>query len=145
MRRIKMSELNVTTLKFLGGYRFKAEFDAAGIPDIVVDELAPVGEGTGPNPTRLLSVAVGHCLSSSLIYCLQKARVKIKNIKTTVRANVERNQQGYKRIKDIEVKIELDVDEEDKARVRRCVEIFENYCTVTESVKRGISVNVSLT
>jgi uncharacterized OsmC-like protein len=105
MRRIKMSELNVTTLKFLGGYRFKAEFDAAGIPDIVVDELAPVGEGTGPNPTRLLSVAVGHCLSSSLIYCLQKARVKIKNIKTTVRANVERNQQGYKRIKDIEVKM----------------------------------------
>jgi uncharacterized OsmC-like protein len=144
MRRIKMSELNVTTLKFLGGYRFKAEFDAAGIPDMVVDELAPLGEGTGPNPTRLLSVAVGHCLSSSLLYCLQKARVKVKNIQTVIRANVKKNEQGYRRIKNIEVKIDLDVDEEDKARVPRCIEIFENYCTVTESVRKGISVNVSI-
>ncbi len=139
-----MSESAVTTLKLLQGYRFKAEFDVAGIPSIVVDELMPIGENAGPNPTRLLSVAVGHCLSSSLLYCLQKARVKVNDLQTTVRANMEKNEQGYLRIKSIDAKIQIDVNEDDKSRVSRCLEIFENYCTVTQSVRQGITVNVDI-
>jgi hypothetical protein len=65
-----MFDSEVTTLKLLQGFKFKAEFDMAGVPSIVVDELIPIGENAGPSPTLLLSVAVGHCLSSSLLYCL---------------------------------------------------------------------------
>jgi uncharacterized OsmC-like protein len=139
-----MSELHVTTLKLLEGYKFKAEFDIAGVPSLTVDELVPIGESAGPNPTRLLSVAIGHCLSSSLLYCLQKARIKVKDLQTTIRANVARSEQGYLRITSIDAKILLEVNEEDKSRVSRCLEIFENYCTVTQSVRRGINVNVDV-
>jgi len=140
-----MSESEVTTLKLLEGYKFKAEFEKVGVPSLIVDELAPIGEGTGPSPTLLLSVAVGQCLSSSLLFCLKKARIKANDLQTTIAAKKEKNQEGYLRISSIEVKVQLSVNEEDKARVSRCLEIFENYCTVTQSVMQGITVNVDIT
>ena len=139
-----MSEPALTTLKLLHGYRFKVEFDVEGIPSLFVDELTPIGENSGPNPTRLLSVAVGQCLSSSLLYCLRKARVNVKNLETTIRANTERNEEGHLRITSLDAQFNLDVNEEDKTRVFRCLEIFENYCTVTQSVRKGINVNINI-
>ena len=140
----KLSNSRITKLKLLQGYKFNVEFDGEGIPNLIVDEVKPLGESSGPNPTRLLSVAVGHCLSSSFLYCLQKARVVVDNLETTVKANVERNKEGLMRIEKLDVQIHLDVNEEDKTRVSRCLDIFENYCTVTQSVRKGIDVTVNI-
>jgi organic hydroperoxide reductase OsmC/OhrA len=138
-----LSESVSTKLGLLEGYRFKVEFDVDGVPSFVVDEMKPIGEGLGPNPTRLLSAAVGHCLSSSLLYCLGKAKVKVKKLDTLVKADVERNKEGYLRVAGLDVKIHIEVNEEDKPRVPRCLSIFENYCTVTQSVRKGIDVKVN--
>lgn len=135
----------VTKLKFLDGYKFNIKFDLENVSNLTVDEPKPTGESRGPNPTRLLSAAVGHCLSSSLLYSLYKSRVKVKNVETVVTATAAMNQDGYLRIKDIDVQIRVEVDEEDKPRLSRCLEIFQNYCTVTESVRKGIQVNVNMT
>ncbi len=138
-----LSELISTKLVLLDGYRFKVGFDVEGVPSLVVDEMKPIGEGLGPNPTRLLSTAVGHCLSSSLLYCLSKARVKVEKLETTVKAEVKRNEEGYLRITGLDVQIQLEVAEGDKVRVPRCLSVFEKYCTVTQSVRKGIEVKVS--
>jgi len=37
------------------------------------------------------------------------------------------------------------VGEEDVARLERCASLFEDFCVVTESVRKGIPVNVSVT
>jgi uncharacterized OsmC-like protein len=139
-----LSESTVTKLKRIQGYKFKAEFDAEGILDLIVDETEPLGENSGPNPSRLLSVAVGHCLSSSLLFCLSKARINAKNLETTIRGTHERNEKGRLRISKLEVEMHLEVDEKDKERVSRCLYIFEDYCTVTQSVRKGIEVNVHI-
>jgi uncharacterized OsmC-like protein len=139
-----MSESNVTTLKRLEGYKFKAQFDAEGIPDLLIDELKPIGESSAPNPTRLLAVAVGHCISSSLLYCLAKARISVVNLETTVKTTLGRDEQGCLRIKNLDVQMHLVVDEKDKPRVSRCLAVFENYCTVTQSVRKGIAVSVNI-
>ena len=138
------SELVVTKLELVEGYKFKVGFDVKDVPSLVVDEIKPIGEGLGPNPTRLLSTAVGHCLSSSLLYCLSKAKVVVKKLETTVIADVKRNKEGYLRIAGLDVQVHLEVNEEDKARVPRCLDIFENYCTVTQSVRKGIEVKVNV-
>ncbi|MGA2386917.1 MAG: OsmC family protein [Candidatus Bathyarchaeia archaeon] len=140
-----MSESEVTTLNLIEGYKFRVDFGAAGVPSLVVDESVPIGAGAGPSPILLLSAAVGHCLSSSLLFCLQKARIKVNDLKTTVVANKARNQEGRLRVANIEVKVQLSINEEDKTRVQRCLDIFENYCTVTQSVMQGIKVNVDIT
>ena len=45
------------------GYRFEADF-GNGLPSVTLDEFPPVGTGQGPNPSRLLAAAIGHCLSA---------------------------------------------------------------------------------
>ena len=97
-----------TKLKLIQGHKFKVEFDSEGIADLIVDEPKPMGENSGPNPTRLLSAAVGHCLNSSLLFCLSKARINVKNLETTVKATQERNKEGFLKIKKLEAEMHLD-------------------------------------
>ena len=140
-----MSEKTIVTkLHLIEGYKFNVKSDLEYIPELIVDEIKPEGEGTGPNPTRLLSTAVGHCMSSSLIYCLRKARIPIKNFNTTVKTNLYRNENGRLRIRSIDLQINLKVKEEDKNRINRCLTLFEDYCTVTQSIRKGIQVNVQI-
>lgn len=139
-----MSSSISTKLTLQEGYRFITEFDLEGIPNILLDEPEPLGKGQGPGSTRLLSAAIGYCLSSSLIYCLQKARVDITNMETNVNLQTMRNEEGRLRVKNIDVQINLDLDEGDRPRIQRCLEIFENYCTVTQSVMKGIEINVKV-
>ncbi len=139
-----MTESILTKLELIEGYKFKIGFDVEDLPILIVDEMKPIGDGKGPNPSRLLSTAVGHCLSSSLIFCLKKARVRIKKLNTIVTANIERNKEGYLRIAGLNVQIQLEVADEDKMKVPRCLTIFENYCTVTQSVRQGINVKVNI-
>jgi uncharacterized OsmC-like protein len=144
MEKYGLSLSAFTKLKLIQGYKFIAEFDSKGIPDLIVDEPKPMGENSGPNPTGLLSAAVGHCLNSSLLFCLSKARINVRNLETTVKATQQRNEEGLLRIIKLEVEMHLDVDEQDRTRVTRCLDIFENYCTVTQSVRQGIEVTVNV-
>jgi len=139
-----LSEQALTKITLIQGFKFRVKFDVDGMPDLFVDEMKPVGENSGPNPTRLLSAAVGHCLSSSLLFCLQKARIKVDHLETTVKANTERNTEGRLRITRLDAQIHLNVKELDENRVSRCLTIFEDYCTVTQSVINGLQVNVTI-
>jgi uncharacterized OsmC-like protein len=140
-----MSEKNFETkLSLIDGYKFNVEFDIDCMPKIIVDETKPEGECLGPNPPRLLAVAVGHCMSSSLIYCLKKARIPVKTLETIVKTNLFRNENQRKRIGNIDIQIQLRINEEDKRRVNRCLTIFEDYCTVTQSIRKGIKVNIEV-
>ena len=140
-----MSEKTIVTkLKLIEGYKFHVKSDLEYIPELIVDETKPNGEGSGLNPTRLLSTAVGHCMSSSLIYCLKKARISINHLDTTVKTDLYRNEKGRLRIRSIDLQINLKVKEEDKNRLKRCLTLFEDYCTVTQSIRKGIQVNVQI-
>jgi uncharacterized OsmC-like protein len=134
----------VTKLELIDGYKFDVKYDVDYMPNLVVDETKPAGEGSGPNPTRMLATAVGHCLSSSLIYCLGKARIPVNKLETTATTNLFRNEKGRLRIKSIDIKMNVKVNPEDKTRVNRCLTIFEDYCTVTQSIRKGIQVNVNI-
>lgn len=140
-----MSEKSIETkLLRIDGYKFDVNFDVDYLPNLVADEPRPIGEGAGPNAPRLLAAAVGQCMSSSLIYCLNKARIPILNLETTVKTNLFKNEKGLTRIKSIDMQIDLEINEEDKTRLQRCLTIFEDYCTVTQSIRNGIEVNVKV-
>ena len=53
-------------------YEFRVKFDRESVPSLLVDELEPVGHDRGPNPDRLLAVAVANCLTASLLFCMRK-------------------------------------------------------------------------
>jgi organic hydroperoxide reductase OsmC/OhrA len=130
-------------LTLVDGYRFEVDFDD-DLPSLLIDEPPPLGEGAGPNASRLLAAAVGNCLSASLLFCLRRARIDVRAMRTTVTGSVERNERGRLRIAGIQVRIEPVVDEDQQARMQRCLGLFEDFCVVTESVRRGIDVDVSV-
>jgi LmbE family N-acetylglucosaminyl deacetylase/uncharacterized OsmC-like protein len=124
------------------GYRFRVGFEpAAG--SLVMDEPAPLGQGAGPNAARVLAAAVGNCLSASLLFCLRKARVDVRAVRTVARALLVRNERGRLRVGEVRVSIQPEIAG-DTSRVGRCLELFEDYCVVTDSVRHGLPVSVAV-
>jgi organic hydroperoxide reductase OsmC/OhrA len=48
------------------------------------------------------------------------------------------------RIGKIEVEIDPQIKEVDKQQAQRCLELFEDFCVVTQSVREGIDVSVAV-
>ncbi len=139
-----MSDTFEIHLERIAGYQFRADFGSADIAALIVDEPPPLGAGSGPNPARLLAVAVGNCLSASLIFCLSKSRAEIGSVQTSVTGTFVRNERNRLRIGGLFVAIEIDVPETDSAKLERCLQMFEDYCVVTASVRQGIDMTVSV-
>jgi uncharacterized OsmC-like protein len=133
------------TLRFARDYQFVAEFDdVIGAPPLRLDEPRPLGEERGPNAAALLGAAVGDCLAASLVFCLRKARVSVDGLTAHVATHVTRNEKGRFRIGAIDVELVPNVGDADQERLVRCEDLFEDFCMVTESVRQGIPVNVSI-
>lgn len=124
------------------GYRFRASFPGTELEELLVDEPAPLGEGRGPNPSRLLALAVVDCLSASLLFCLSKSRVEARDLRASAAGRMERNERGRWRIAGIDVVIVLDVDDQDRPRLEKCLKLFEDFCVVTASVRQGVPISV---
>ncbi|NIP36816.1 MAG: OsmC family peroxiredoxin, partial [Thermoplasmata archaeon] len=58
----------------------------------------------------------------------------------TVRGVRARNEEGRWRIREMHVELAPEVDEEYGRQLERCVEIFENFCIVSQSVRQGIPI-----
>lgn len=125
-------------------YRFSVDFEQPGVPELIVDEPPTLGSGTGPNPVRLLAGAVGNCLGSSLLYCLRKARIDVAGLHIQVQGTTTRDERGRLRVADLQVRLHPAFPVEPPERYQRCLEIFEDFCIVTQSVRNGISVDVSV-
>jgi organic hydroperoxide reductase OsmC/OhrA len=132
------------TMELRDDYRFLVDFAQPGVPPLLLDEPEPLGDGDGPNAARLLAAAVGNCLSASALFCLRRARIDVQDMRTTVSASLSRNEAGRLRLGGIEVRITPVVDAAEHGRMRRCLELFEDFCVVTQSVRNGIAVDVSV-
>ena len=134
------------TLEQEQGYEFRVKFDWPGVADLVLDEPEPLGAKRGPNAARLVAAAVANCLSASLVFCLQgKFKQKPGPIRAEVTGRLERNERGRYRIGGIDVAIALSDEAAAIQHLDRCGEQFEDFCIVTESIRKGIPVSVTVT
>jgi uncharacterized OsmC-like protein len=138
-----MNEAIHAHLRRAGGYKYEVTFDEWG-GKIVMDEPAPLGGSEGPNASMLISSAVGHCLSASLLFCLEKSRVKVDDVETDVETTLGRNDRGRWRIEGIKVKMRPLVKDVDREKLTRCMGLFEDFCIATQSVRQGIKVDVEI-
>jgi organic hydroperoxide reductase OsmC/OhrA len=125
-------------------YVFRIEFDETPMPDLLTDESAPLGGERGPNPSRLLVAAVANCLSASLLFSLRKFKNAPGTIVTRATGRIERNEHNRLCIGHVAVDINLPDAASDYAKLDRLLEQFENFCVVTESVRTGIPVDVTV-
>jgi len=139
-----MNERIHAHLRKEAGYDFEIMIDELPGSKLHMDEPSPLGTSKGPSAAMMLSSAVGHCLTSSLQFCLEKSRAKVKDISTDVETSLVRNERGRWRIGEIKVKLNISVDDSDKEKLQRCKALFEDFCIVTASVKEGVNVDVEL-
>lgn len=130
-------------LRRTGDYKFDITFDEWD-SKLVMDEPEPLGQSEGANASMMLSSAVGHCLSSSLIFCLEKSRAEIKDLSTDVETTFGRNEKGRWRISGIKVRMKPVVDDVDREKLERCLGMFEDFCIATASVRQGIKIDVEI-
>lgn len=135
---------NITVLlKQQQDYRFEIDFGTA-IPRITTDEPAPLGSGLGPSPVQLLCAAVGNCLSDSLLFALRKFKQNPDPIVTEVDVVVDRNAENRLRVVRIDAKLTVGVPAASLEHLDRVLAQFEEFCTVTQSIRQGIAVEVSV-
>lgn len=129
------------TLHQQEGYAFRIEF-GEGIEDLLSDEPAPLGEGRGPNPSRLLLAAIANCLAASLTFALRKFGNQPGPITARISAQMERNEAGRWRIPRALAEITLAEHPGVHKQFDRILSQFEEFCIVTQSVRDGIDVEV---
>jgi organic hydroperoxide reductase OsmC/OhrA len=131
------------SLTLARGYEFVAEFpDVIGSAAMLLDEPQPLGGSRGPNAAAVLGAAIGNCLAASLSFCLHKARATVDGMTANVTTHVSRNEAGKLRISGVDVELTPNIVGDDGAKLDRCEPLFQDFCMVTESVKRGIPVHV---
>jgi uncharacterized OsmC-like protein len=114
-----MSDNASVTITRQSGYQFLVDF-GQGLPTLLADEPAPLGEGTGPAPDHMLLAAVANCLSASLLFALQKFK------------------------QDPGVKLSLGQPAAALEHLDRVLDQFEAFCTVSMSVREGIAIHVQV-
>lgn len=126
------------------GFDFRVDFDKEHYESLRMDEPAPLGRDTAPNPARVLAAAVGDCLSASLVFCLKRRGVVVEGLRSEVRVQLVRNEHKRLRIGRIEVVLNPR-DPIPAEALDACLTTFEDFCVVTQSVREGVDVAVSVT
>lgn len=128
-------------LKLIENYLFEVDFGDAGI--ILTDEPEPLGGGEGPNPSALLATSVANCLAASLMFAVRKFKGEPGMVEAEVSGQMARVE-GRLRIEQMSVTLHLGSAAEELPQIERVLDQFEQFCVVTQSVKRGIEVDVSV-
>lgn len=131
------------TLEQQDDYAFLVRFDE-GIPALLTDEPPPLGHRAGPNPARLLVASVANCLTASLLFALRKYKNEPGKISATVTGALARNANGRLRIGEVAVNIRIEAEAARLQHLDRILEQFEDFCVVTQSVRSGFPVAVTV-
>lgn len=124
-------------------YRFDIAFGDA-MPVLTSDEPAPLGTGLGPSPVQMLCAAVGNCLSDSLLFAFRKFKQEPSPIQCVVTAEIGRNDDNRLRVLHMNAQIRMGVLVASLEQVDHVLAQFEEFCTVTQSVRQGIPITVEV-
>lgn len=138
-----VSEFSIS-VRQVKDYEFVVRFDKPEGLDMTTDEGPPLGKDAGPSPSRMLAAAVVNCLSASLLFAFRKAGVATGDIESTVTVQIARNEKRRLRIGKMTVVLDPKLNGEDLEKARAARAVFEDYCTVTQSVASGVAVEVKV-
>lgn len=140
-----MSDSMVVDVECVWLGELKYDIQIRGKHQFIVDASSETeGNDEAPAPVDLVTAAVCSCLGSSFTFCASKVRAELTGLTVIANAQISRVE-GYLRVTNIDVTINPQFKEEEATKKQdRCIALFRNYCTVTESVTRGIPVNVNI-
>ncbi|MGI1680047.1 MAG: OsmC family protein [Cellvibrionaceae bacterium] len=128
-------------IKLIENYLFQIDFGEFG--NFMTDEPEPLGGGEGPNPSRMLAASVGNCLAASLLFASRKYGDDPGEISASVEGSITRVDNRW-RITNINVHLQVDGNTDQLPNIQKALNQFEDFCVVTQSVRSGIDVDVTV-
>ena len=120
-------------------------------PSFIMDEpKAFHGNDKGPSAGEFLLVSIAGCQGVSFMFCLQKFGIEVEDMVVIVESKMkhvwhEEYDREILNIIRIDVFIDLKLkDPEDEEDLMECFNVYQKYCVVTTSIRRGIPVDVKL-
>ncbi|MBB4126985.1 putative OsmC-like protein [Xanthomonas translucens] len=132
------------TLEQEADFAFRIQFDETELAPWLGDETAPLGHERGPNPSRILLASIANCLAASLLFAMRKFKNDPVGVVAHITATPMRNAEGFWRIPQASVELQLPDGNQDYAQLQRILDQFEQFCVVTQSVRQGIDVQVTV-
>jgi organic hydroperoxide reductase OsmC/OhrA len=123
-------------------FRFEVRFDKPTLAPLVTDEPPPLGADAGPNPTRLLAAAVANCLAASLLFAMRKLGNRPEPLRAIAHLDLARNERGRWRVGRVSVDLHLGIAAAQAKNLTRVLDQFEDFCTVTQSLRAAFPVDV---
>ncbi|NVM18000.1 MAG: OsmC family protein [Candidatus Lokiarchaeota archaeon] len=125
---------------------FKCDLGDMKVKDCYIDDTHKNElDMLGPNPSRMLGLALLGCLSASFIFCLKKKNLTLDDLNAEAELTIARNKKGFLRVMKVDVDINIKIsDPVTRKRADQCKKMFEQYCVVTQAVREGIDVEVNL-
>lgn len=120
-----------------------------GVHELFFDEpeYIDVGNDEYPCPHDYLLAAVGGCQAEILKQCLEKSRIDEYDIEIDVQSKKGRTDVDDEipetadiRIAEMHTDVTVSVPERFSKRARRCVEVFEANCPISQSVAAGVEL-----
>lgn len=104
------------------------------------------GTELGPSPVEYTLIGIGGCLGSTLSYCLNKKGVEIESLKVIVDGKMKHEEPyGRLRLIKIEAELYLSTKNNDKfEEINECSKSFIEYCIVSNSITRGIPIDINI-
>lgn len=114
---------------WLDGMRFDAELFGHHITlDYGLD--TPGGQNAGPRPKALMLTSLAGCTAFDVVGILERMRVRFSDF--TVKADAALTEEHPKIYKDVHLTYTIRVDEKDRSKVMKAVELSkEKYCGVS--------------
>lgn len=138
----KVAEFDLT-IEQIAGYELRTRFDKEQYSELMLDEPAPLSGDSAPNAARILAASIGGCLAASLVFCMSRAGAPLQSIQAKVHVELVRNAERRLRIGHVAVELRPELGA-DREKYAKCLESFEDFCVVTQSVRQGLDVRVSV-
>lgn len=138
-----MSETISITITRQENFRFLVDF-GENIANMISDQPPPLGDNAGPSPEGLLGAAIANCLCSSLLFAINKFKGDPGRVSATATCETGRNKNNRVRVTQVKVNITLGANPDELPHLDRALAQFEEFCTVSQSVRAGISFAVSV-
>lgn len=127
----------------------KSVIEANGFKIIIDEPKNMGGTNEGPNPVEVLLASFAGCLNVMVHIVAREMNLKMDNISIDVEGDLNpmklmgksnKDRAGFKEVR-VNISSDMDVDEETKERFLKEV---ENRCPISDNLKNGTNVGISL-
>jgi organic hydroperoxide reductase OsmC/OhrA len=100
------------------------------------------GEGKNPCPDEFFFSAIGGCLLTTFLYMKKKLEFNLKDLRIVVVGDVQsRGPEGF-RVAGARVNLSVETDAEGEAQARKCIEMTEKFCHITQSLEKANPIRI---